>query len=172
MLKSSKDWKDGVPGYAKVSNRDGCTITFGERIELGKIFSKDWKLNETGLIDAVFSLLYDIPEALINVHTVVHTENIIKGIASWIDLEKLNLHIDPTDEQKAAGISRFERLGYFPTIKALAAEYNKDFDEVLAMPYTMVYTILWSDAEEAKYNRRLQKIQERKAKNSKSWQRK
>lgn len=64
----------------------------------------------------------------------------------------------PDEEEKTAGIDRFEAFGFFNTCKFLAREMGKMYDEILLMPAVDVYMTLLHDFEVSEYKKELKMI--------------
>ncbi|OJV40842.1 MAG: hypothetical protein BGO29_14840 [Bacteroidales bacterium 36-12] len=152
--------------YNKMSEIDikSGKITFGQRIELGKIFQGD----DTEIVkfEKVFLCMHDFKPAMTEYTKLTDYFNrIIRGITYWIEQEQTLLKYDPSPEELNAGIKDLsDKIGEFGTIKALAKNYGKDPDEVLKWEYGKVFGILYSDLEEYKYQQRFNKVLEQKYK--------
>ncbi len=148
----------------KIDIRAG-KMTFGQRIELGKIFQSEE--SEVSKFELVFECLHEYrPDVKDYKKLFGYFEEIIEGVRFWIEHETALLKYEPTSEELSAGVKELsQRIGEFGTIKALAKNYSKDPDEILAWEYAKVFGILYTDLEESKYQRRYNKIMERKYKN-------
>jgi hypothetical protein len=60
--------------------------------------------------------------------------------------------------EKRAGIDTFTRFGYLNTVNALAAGNLCNWDTILLMPYTKVYTKLLLNKTEAAFNKRYEEL--------------
>ncbi len=91
-------------------------------------------------------------------------EYLINDIKDVNKLESSNLvgfqDIDSTE----AGIEDFNKYGNFIQIDALAKGDPLKYDEIEKQPYMRMFTKLMLDSERAEYNRKLQRIKNRKAK--------
>ena len=139
-------------------------MTFGQRIELGKIFQGEGsdveKFNQT------FKCLHGFqPKVKEFKELIAYFHEILEGIRFWIEQEGHLLKYEPTAEELSAGIRQLSaRIGEFGTIKALAKTYGRDPDEILQWEYSKVFGILYTDLEEHKYQKRFNKLTEKKYK--------
>lgn len=152
----------GRIAIGRVSLKDG-SFTYGTRIALGGIFA-DASMSEYRRLAAAFRELYGYSPRLVPPRL---RHRLLKGIAedfkAWVDREQQLLAYDPTPEEERAGIKELARkVGDFSTVKALGKAFGKDPDEVLRWEYSKVFSILFTDLEEQKYERRLSKAQNAK----------
>lgn len=138
------------------------SMTFGQRIELGKIFSNadDELLN----FENTFVCLHGYKPKLIEFPKLTdYFTEIVEGIAHWVNAETIMLKYEPTPEQKQAGIKALSKsIGEMGTVDALAEKYGIDPDVVLGWEYAKVFGILFADLEKAKYQKRYNKIIDKK----------
>ena len=145
----------------KINIKEG-QMTFGQRIELGRILT-DPNLTELDkfrasmvCIDPKFSIR-EMPRCI------DYWAEVLEGITYWIEREKKELHYDPTEEEKAAGIASLSKYtGEMSTIMSLAKDYGKDPDEILGWKYGKVFNILFTNLQGHLYQVRLQKVREKK----------
>ena len=133
-------------------------LTYGQRIELGKILgSKD---SEVEMFEKALKCMYDIDVKPKHYKKYLGVfQNIVDGIVHWVKLESENLRYDPTPEEKRAGIEKLANdIGEFGTVKALASRFNVDPDEIFKWQYGKVYGILATDLKEYKYQTKLNNI--------------
>lgn len=76
--------------------------------------------------------------------------------------EKKRLSYSPKQEERQAGIDRFEKFGELPTLLSLAKILNKNIEEILLEKYNFIHLILYHEAEKAKYNDKLHEIYSKK----------
>lgn len=140
----------------------GGDITFGQRIEVGRIISDNSK-TEMQMFEETFECLYGSKPKIgpTNVKKyLLEFEEIIEGILFWIEKEKTLLKYDPSPEEIRAGINDLAaKIGEFGTVKAIAKAYSLDPDEVLKWKYGKVFGILYTDLEEHKFQVKLHKQQ-------------
>jgi hypothetical protein len=85
-----------------------------------------------------------------------YTEEVCNGVKSWLEKSSKLLKYEPTTDEVMAGYEELQKKqGQFGTIKAIAKEFGKSPDEVLEWEWVTVFTILFTDLEEAKYQKRL-----------------
>lgn len=137
-------------------------LSFGQRIELGKIISSD-KDDITTLIE-VINCLHDFrPTKRQIIIMSKYIDDILHGLKYWNDAENTLLKYDPTPEEKMAGIqSLSKKIGSMGTVDALAEKYGVDPDIIINWEYAKVFGILFADLEKAKYQRSYQKVIEKK----------
>ena len=147
---------------SKIDIKSG-KLSYGQRIELGKIFQAD--ANDVEKFNKTFECLHQYTPKVADYKTLIdYFKEIIDGVHFWIEREKL-LKYDPTPEETQAGIVSFcEKVGEFATIKSIAKTYGKDPDEIMDWEYGKVFGILYTDMEESKFQKRLNKVFERKYK--------
>lgn len=133
----------------------GGEMTFGQRIELGKIFSNT-ELREIDKFEKTFICLHDHkPKAKDYSKLTAYFIEIVQGLGFWAKQESTLLKYEPSVKEKRAGIKELSlKTGDFGTIKALAKNYNQDPDTILQWKYGKVFGILYTDLEEFKYNSR------------------
>lgn len=135
---------------------DSADFTYGQRIELGEIFS-DKEKSEYYRLCAAFRCMYGWSRRLVPMPVRIRMfSGIIDGLKAWIDKEQRMLAYAPSSDEVAAGIRELTaKVGNMSTIKSLAKAYNTDPDEVLRWPYGKVFVILYTDLEERKYEKKL-----------------
>lgn len=141
----------------------GGQMTFGQRIELGRIITDkdltDLDKMKEGMqcLGAKWSLR-NTPEI------VEYWYEVLGGIKYWIEREQAELKYEPSAEEKAAGIAQFSlAVGEMATITALAKDYSKDPDDILEWKYGKVYNLLFTNLQSHLFRERLNKELERKA---------
>lgn len=134
-------------------------MTFGQRIEIGKIFSNN-KLTDLDKFEKTFECLHDYKISPKEYSELVeYYFQIIAGIESWVQKESTMLKYEPSAKERRAGIKELSiKTGELGTIKALAKNYNKDPDEILLWKYGKVFGILYTDLEEYKYQSRYMEL--------------
>jgi hypothetical protein len=150
----------------KKVNVEGGELTFMQRIELGKIIGSeaDPCRSLRDVMRCLHGVEVDFGDAKALRWYAAYFEEIVKGIAFWCDKEKL-LKYEPTPEEARAGIEQLSRnVGEYGTLVAIARSFAADPDEVLKWEYGKVFGILYTDCEQAKFQRRYQKIIEQKSK--------
>ena len=137
-------------------------LTFGQRIELGKILTSGEP--EFDIFKQCVECLYGKRPrlTLLNVKENIRIfTNIVEGIKYWMDLEKELLKYEPTIQERRAGISDLTaKVGEYATIKALAKTYAQDPDTILTWKYGKVFGLLYTDLEEYKFQLKLHKQME------------
>jgi hypothetical protein len=153
----------GINGIEKI-DIEGGKLTFDQRIELGKIISSG--CGQVQALRDVMRCLHDVEvdfgsETQLREY-VAYFEEVVSGIAFWIEREKL-LKYEPTPEEVQAGINQMSKnIGELGTILAIAQAYSKDPDEILKWEYGKVFGIMYADFEKAKFQRKLNAVYERK----------
>lgn len=138
-------------------------LTYGQRIELGRILS-DADMGDYARLCAAFECLYDIRPSLLKIKAyIAEYERIIKGIQHWVDVEAQMLHYDPTPEEQQAGVEQYHQaVGELATLHAIAKAYSQDPDTIYNWKYSKVFGILLNDLESFKYQQRLNKVYSKK----------
>lgn len=141
----------------------GGQMTFGQRIELGRIIT-DKELTGIDKMKEGMQCL-GVKWSLRNTPEIVEFwYEVLLGIKYWIEREQTELKYEPSAEEKAAGIAQFSLLvGEMSTITALAKDYSKDPDEILEWKYGKVYNLLFTNLQSHFFRERLNKELERKA---------
>mgnify|MGYP000503518280 FL=1 len=141
----------------------GGQMTFGQRIELGRIITE----KELTDIDKMKEGLQCLGAkwSLRNTSEIVeYWYEVLMGIKYWIEREQTELKYEPSAEEKAAGIAQLSLVvGEMATITALAKDYSKDPDEILEWKYGKVYNLLFTNLQSHLFRERLNKELERKA---------
>ena len=143
----------------------GGQMTFGQRIELGRIVS-DKDLSEYKKFRACMVCLdpkwtvRDMPRSM------KYWEAVLEGISYWVQREAVELKYNPTPEELAAGIEAFTlHTGEMTTIMAIAEQFNTDPDIILEWKYGKVFNILFTNLQAHLYRERLNKQLAKKAQN-------
>lgn len=165
-MKPIKTKNEGKPSVnniikSKIDIKAG-SMTFGQRIELGKIFSS--ADDELLKFENVFHCLHGYKPKLTEYAALTpYFKEIVEGVAHWVNAETIMLKYEPTPEQKQAGIKALSKsIGEMGTVDALAEKYGIDPDVVLSWEYAKVFGILFADLEKAKYQKRYNKIIDKK----------
>lgn len=141
----------------------GGQMTFGQRIELGRIITE----KELTPIDKMKEGMQCLGAkwSLRNTSEIVeYWYEVLMGIKYWIEREQTELKYEPSAEEKAAGIAQLSLVvGEMATITALAKDYSKDPDEILEWKYGKVYNLLFTNLQSHLFRERLNKELERKA---------
>ena len=141
----------------------GGQMTFGQRIELGRIITE----KELTPIDKMKEGMQCLGAkwSLRNTSEIVeYWYEVLMGIKYWIEREQTELKYEPSVEEKAAGIAQLSLVvGEMATITALAKDYSKDPDEILEWKYGKVYNLLFTNLQSHLFRERLNKELERKA---------
>lgn len=141
----------------------GGQMTFGQRIELGRIITE----KELTPIDKMKEGMQCLGAkwSLRNTSEIVeYWYEVLTGIKYWIEREQTELKYEPSAEEKAAGIAQLSLVvGEMATITALAKDYSKDPDEILEWKYGKVYNLLFTNLQSHLFRERLNKELERKA---------
>ena len=138
---------------------EGRDFTYGQRIELGEIFGEKDRSEYSKLCDA-FKCLYGCDRRILPMKLRIRVfDGILKGLKGWIDREQKMLSYTPSGEELSAGIRELSaKVGSMSTIKSMAKTYSVDPDRILEWPYGKVFGILYTDLEERKYEKKLQKV--------------
>lgn len=141
----------------------GGQMTFGQRIELGRIITEK-ELTDIDKMKEGMQCL-GAKWSLRNTSEIVeYWYEVLMGIKYWIEREQTELKYEPSAEEKAAGIAQLSMVvGEMATITALAKDYSKDPDEILEWKYGKVYNLLFTNLQSHLFRERLNKELERKA---------
>lgn len=146
----------------------GGQMTFGQRIELGRILT-DPSTSEASKAIAVMRCLDPDWETTEMPQSIEYFAEVIEGLTYWIKRETAELKYDPSEEEQSAGIGQLSKMtGEMGTIMALAKDYGKDPDEILSWKYGKVFNILYTNLQSHLYQERLMKLRERRAKEKSS----
>lgn len=147
----------------------GGQMTFGQRIELGRILSNPELKEHEKCIECMKCI---DPKWKISMlpSTIEYWHQITEGIAYWIKREKRELHYKPTAEEHAAGVEIFSmRVGEMNTIMAIAEKFSVDPDVVLEWKYGKVFNILFTNLQAAQYAKRLEEQRRKAQEKNKRW---
>lgn len=141
----------------------GGQMTFGQRIELGRIITEK-ELTDLDKMKEGMQCL-GAKWSLRNTSEIVeYWYEVLMGIKYWIEREQTELKYEPSAEEKAAGIAQLSLVvGEMATITALAKDYSKDPDEILEWKYGKVYNLLFTNLQSHLFRERLNKELERRA---------
>lgn len=141
----------------------GGQMTFGQRIELGRIITEK-ELTDLDKMKAGMKCLGVKWSLRCSSEIVEYWYEVLMGIKYWIEREQTELKYEPSAEEKAAGIAQLSLVvGEMATITALAKDYSKDPDEILEWKYGKVYNLLFTNLQSHLFRERLNKELERKA---------
>lgn len=140
-------------------------FTYGERIELVRILSN----KDATDFEKTRSIIELLHNAKMNaVQLASHAEyvsRIVRDLNGWLEREKQECYVEPTDEQKEAGIEKMiEEVGEISGIVYLAELRGWTFEQVLKMPYNEVFSIWKVDAARERFERRYSNLLKRKSK--------
>lgn len=138
-------------------------MTYGQRIELGKIFASEI-LSEFEKFNKTIICLHGVKPQVRQIPKLMeYFKDIMVGLAHWAELENTLLHYDPTSEELEAGINELSKnIGEMSTITGLAKAYGKDPDTILGWEYSKVFGFLYADLETYKFRVKHDKILSRK----------
>lgn len=135
----------------------GGQMTFGQRIELGRIFT-DLRTTQADKFRMTMECIHPGFKPSYTVWELAYFEEILKGIQHWIKREKNELHYKPSAEEISAGIELLTlRVGEMGTITALAEKFSQDPDTILTWKYAKVFNILFNNLQSYLYKDRLEK---------------
>ena len=155
--------------------------TYGQKIFLSHTIQQN-KMNEQILIPEVILIygqpyidntefdlnrLIELKNSLDNVFFVDLYSAVIgysKQLEDLIETEKKELHIEPTHEQKSAGVDMFSKFGVMNTVKALANNDILNYDKVLQIEYNTVFVHLLMNKTAGIYQDNYRKILQNKSK--------
>lgn len=135
-------------------------MSYQQRLSLGELFNR--QPSETEAIMESYKIIYKKEPSLKDLAHYIKEdfEDMLEGLKIWIDSEAEYLHYEPTPEEISAGINQLK------CPLSTAVSIGKDFglmpNDVLERPYSEIFTILWSNNENAKFEKKLQKIMNRK----------
>lgn len=143
----------------------GGKLTFAQRIELGDIFGNAEISDAEKFERAIKCICGKKPRPHQYSQYIEIFRAIVEGLQYWCDAEAKMLHCEPTADEQAAGIEEYSKnIGIFGTVKAIAKTFGQDPDAVLQWEYGKIFSILYTDLEDYKYQRRINKVIERKYK--------
>lgn len=142
----------------------GGQMTFGQRIELGRILT-DAHLPEAAKMIAAMRCLDPDWKTTEMPQSIDYFAEVIEDLTYWAKREASELRYEPTEEEQSAGIGQLSKLtGEMGTIMALAKDYGKDPDEVLEWKYGKVFNILYTNLQSHLFQKRLAQLRERREK--------
>ena len=138
----------------------GEFFTFGQRLALNKAFQSD---SHFECLKNIILILHDITIKPRHVPKLIgYYKDILQKMEKWMQREQ-SIHYTPTAEEKQAGYDNvYKELGDFSVVDSIALRITKTHDDVLAMPYSTVFLMLKKDFHQARLERNLNKIHERK----------
>lgn len=140
----------------------GGDVTFGQRLELGMIFSQEKPEHEV-FLEAIECAYGRRPDPNEYKNAIPAFKILLEGIQFWIDAEAKHLKCSPTAEEIEAGIEAYNRaVGEMGTVYALADKFKLDPDIILGWKYGKVFGILVKQHEDNKFQKRYNEIINRK----------
>ena len=85
-----------------------------------------------------------------------------KQLKEVAEIEAKELNIEPTNEQKSAGVDMFSKFGVMNTVKALANNDILNYEKVLRIEYNTVFIHLLMKKTEGIYQENYRKVLEQK----------
>lgn len=145
-------------------------MTYGDRIELGKIFEQADTRPEAETVKLVFKCLVPDHTVKFTTEEVRYYLDVVDGLRYWVDVEQKELKYKPTIEEVAAGINDLAvKVGDMGTICALAEKFSKDPDEILQWKYGKVFRILYVNKQNYQFSKRYNTVVEQMAKRKKGY---
>jgi len=155
--------------------------TYGQKIFLQHCLTENQK-DEAKIIEEsvlIYSQPY-IDNKEFNLDRVIYLKNSLDNVF-FVDLysialayvdqlkqitetESRSLNVEPTYEQRAAGVEKFSKFGIMNTVKALANNDILNYDKVLKIEYNTVFIHLLMNKEQNEYQENYRKILEQKHK--------
>lgn len=140
----------------------GGKLTYGQRIELGQIFSDPGKSSHQRFSD-VMECLYPGQKRGFTKEWIGRYMEVIEGVEYWMKKEASMLNYQPSGDEIAAGIGDLgKKLGPMMTVMTLAEKFSRDPDEILKWEYGKVFGLLYADLENFKFQKRYRTIIENK----------
>jgi len=129
--------------------------SWGKRIEAEQILR-----NKSDDIDGIVKCykLQDMP--IIEMFEMVL--DIIEQLKEIIETEAKELSVEPTREQKLAGVSMYDEFGVMNTIRAVAQGNILNFDRVLEIEYNVVFIYLKMAKTDSIFQTNYQKVLNKK----------
>ena len=144
----------------------GGKLTYGQRIELGRILGDEKMYSSRRFRDAIVCLYPDAKPEYDTEWLTVY-EHILEGVKYWMEAERTMLHYDPTPEEVAAGCEQLgAKIGPMMTVMTLAEKFGQDPDTILGWEYGKVFGLLYANLERSKFVARYQKICAKKSRRS------
>lgn len=144
----------------------GGEFTWGQRIALGQIVSDQTK-TEYDIANDILECLHG-PDHDDVYKCADYLEEIADGLAYWVKKEQEELALEHSAEELEAGYRQFsESVGNMASIISVAKAYGQNPEEVLNWKYATIFMHLKVEVESEKFNRRLQKVYEKKSKQKK-----
>lgn len=148
--------------YIQPMDLFGEHFTLGHRLALGNAVQSQ---KEYEILKDMISALHEVKIKPRHIKRMIkYFREILEKLEKWIEREK-QLQYDPTPEEVQAGYNEIgKKLKDFSVVDAIALRMGISHDDALQLPYTTVYMMLLKDLEQSKFERRLQKVYERKHK--------
>lgn len=143
-------------------NIEAGEMTYGERIELGKLLASEKP--EVEKFEGMIEMLHGFKPGVKEYKKYVkYVNRIIDALNRWAERERRELSVPPLPEYTQAGYDKYiESVGEMATLVSLGAKFGKNPEEILEWRYTTVFMILKCEAEQENFNRRLQKVYSQK----------
>ena len=135
-------------------------FTFGERLQLGRIFSSDNKGDDIqrtkDIIECLHEKIIDDKEAE---QWLPYALEVCEAYVQWRKREDTECYVPPQQEALQAGVEQLaQETGDMAGVVDLAERFGWSFEKVYKMPYLDVFTIWKVDASRAKFQRRLNEV--------------
>lgn len=142
-------------------------MTYGERLELVRALSDD-KATGYERISRVIGTLHGFtPDPGQAAKLASYVEEVSEAVKGWLRREAEECHVPPTADERAAGVDLLAKeTGDMGTAVALAKSHCCRIADILALPYTEVFTELKINAAGERYHRRLAAYYEKKRKSA------
>lgn len=140
-------------------------FTYGMRIELGKLLADEARSDVEKFVGTFECLYGKRPKARDYSRLLGRFETIVNDLIYWLESEQRLLSTTPTADELAAGYRDFAtRVGELGTVVRLSKDYGVFPNEVLKRPYSEIFSILYTDCELGKYEKRYSDLLSKKYK--------
>lgn len=131
--------------------------TYGQKIEAHNILKEDTTLRSAAELIQVYYPLMNPKRMKLGVVLPIYL-GLVEQLREILTVEKSTLETPPNPEQMRAGISEFEKLGYFNSIDDLAGGDPLKYDTVLQVEYIVIYQKLLRNKISANFGERYSAI--------------
>ncbi len=132
-------------------------MSFGNKIKAHQALKRDATIYGMPAVVKVYHPEVDTDALLLSELVPMYLE-ITTQLVHILNVERANLHVDPTSEQVLAGISEYEKLGDFNIIDTLALGKPWRYDEIAETEYIVIYNKLLKNKIDATFTRNYQRI--------------
>lgn len=152
-------------GFIRKRDIAGGDMSYGEYIQLCRVLSQE-NADDIQICQQLIKTLHNKDIGVRAAKRLLpYAKEIAEGIIAWVQREKDECSVPPTNEQIAAGLDKLSKeVGDMGGVVAISQQMGMTFEQVYNLPYVEVFTLNKVESARIRYERRYTKVLERKSK--------